>query len=80
MDAFFDNRAQRLAEALSAVSKPLVPLLEYADYLTQHVSEEKDTEVLCIAALLRVRAAAAKREIAASLEALEQAASRIIES
>jgi hypothetical protein len=80
MNAFAERRARRLAEALSAVSKPLAPLLEYADYLEKHVTEDQDTEVLCIAALLRVRAVAAKRDITACLEALELAASRMIEA
>lgn len=77
MDANAETRVRRLADALSAVSAPLVPLFEYAEDLQKHLNEDDELGLLCIAALLRARAGAAKIEIARSLEALEEAASRV---
>lgn len=77
MDAIAEIRVRRLAEALSAVSKPLLPLLEYAEDLEQHLTDRDEVGLLCIAALLRARTETAKREIAASLEALEDAATSV---
>lgn len=77
MDATAQTRVRRLAEALSAVSQPLVPLYEYAEDLQKHLSDDDEVQVLCIAALLRARAHAAKQEIAQSLQVLEDAASNV---
>jgi hypothetical protein len=75
MDTMAETRVRRLADALSAVSKPLVPLFEYQEDLQKHLSDRDEIELLCLAALLRARARAAQREIAESLAALEEAAS-----
>jgi len=77
MDANAETRVRRLADALSAVSMPLAPLYEYAEDLQQHLNDDDEVGLLCIAALLRARAGAAKAEIARSLEALEEAASSV---
>ncbi|HET9097867.1 MAG TPA: hypothetical protein VFN37_14490 [Candidatus Baltobacteraceae bacterium] len=77
MNAVAENRVRRLAEALSAVQTPLAPLFEYAGDLEQHFTDADEIEISCIAALLRARAGAAKREIARYLEELEEAASRV---
>lgn len=77
MNAIAENRARRLADALVAVRTPLTPLFEYAGDLEQHLNDGDEIEVSCIAALLRARAGAAKREIARYLEDLEEAASRV---
>ncbi len=77
MDAIAETRVRRLADALSDVTKPLVPLLEYQEDLQKHLTDEDEIELLCIAALLRARAEAAKAEIARSLEAVQEAATRV---
>jgi hypothetical protein len=77
MDAIAESRVRRLADALTAVSRPLVPLFEYAADLQRHLTDEDEIELLCIAALLRARARAAKLEITQSLEALEEAATNV---
>lgn len=74
MDAIAETRVRRLADALSAVSRPLVPLFEYEEDLRKHLTEKDEIELLCLAALLRARARAARLEIAESLAALEDAA------
>jgi hypothetical protein len=77
MNALAESRVRRLADALNAVQTPLVPLFEYADDLRKHLNDADEIQVSCIAALLRARAGAAKREIARYLEELEEAASRV---
>lgn len=77
MNAMAESRVRRLADALTAVRIPLAPLFEYADDLERHLQDADDIEVSCIAALLRARAGAAKREIARYLDALEEAASSV---
>lgn len=77
MNALAESRVRRLADALNAVQTPLVPLFEYADDLRKHLNDVDEIEVSCIAALLRARAGAAKREIARYLEDLEEAATRV---
>lgn len=74
MDAIAETRVRRLADALSAVSKPLVPLFEYEEDLQKHLCDKDEIELLCLAALLRARAQAAKLQIAESLAVLEEAA------
>ncbi len=77
MDAPAVNRVKRLVDALSAVGMPLAPLFEYAEDLERHLTDDDEIEVECIAALLRVRTAQARREIARCLDTLEQAASSV---
>lgn len=74
MDTLAESRVRRLADALASVSKPLLPLLEYADDLEKHMYEHDEVGVLCLAALLRVRAREARNEIAETLAAVEEAA------
>jgi hypothetical protein len=73
-----ETDVRRLSAALAEVSKPLLPLLEYAGDLEKRAQEGDSVGLTCIAALLRARAAAAKREIAASLQAVEDAAHHIV--
>ncbi|HKU68149.1 MAG TPA: hypothetical protein VJP85_10265 [Candidatus Baltobacteraceae bacterium] len=77
MDTMGENRAKRLADALSAVSKPLAGLFEYEKDLAQYVSGKDEIQLLCLAALLRARARAARLEIVESLTALEDAATKV---
>ena len=78
MDTLAETRVRRLAEALASVSKPLLPLLEYADDLEKHLDEHDEMGLLCLAALLRVRAREARNEIAQTLAAVEEAANRVV--
>jgi hypothetical protein len=77
MNATAEDRVRRLAEALSAVSEPLQPLLEYAGEFRKRLTSGDEVEVVCIAALLRARASRAKDEMARSLDALEAAAKEL---
>lgn len=77
MNATAELRVKRLVAALSDVSKPLDPLLEYADDLSARITDGDDMGVLCIAALLRAKAGAAKREMSMYLDAVEDAANSI---
>lgn len=74
MNAIAEDRARRLAEALSTISSPLQPLLEYAGELEKRMAAENEIEVICIAALLRACTAEVKHEMLQSLDALEEAA------
>lgn len=80
MDTITEGKVRQLADALTAVSKPLLPLFEYAHDFERHLTNRDELELSCIAALLRARAAEARREIAISLEAVEEAASRVATS
>lgn len=77
MDAIAEMRVRRLADAISALPKPLAPILEYADDLAKHANEGDDIGVLCIAALLRAKARAVKDEIDSCLHAVENAADSV---
>lgn len=77
MNALAESRVRRLADALTAVRTPLVPLFEYAEDLEHHLTDADEIQVSCIAALLRARAGVAKQELLISLEALEEAASSV---
>lgn len=79
MGANAEMRVRRLADAISALPKPLAPILEYADDLSKHADAGDDVGVLCIAALLRAKARSAKDEIDSCLAAVEHAAQGVAE-
>jgi hypothetical protein len=78
MNAMAESRVRRLADALTAVRIPLAPLFEYADDLETHLHDTDDVEVSCIAALMRARIGAARREVVRYLDALEEAATSVV--
>lgn len=72
-----ETRIQHLADALTAVTAPLVRLFEYADSLERLMSTHHTVEAECVAALIRVEARVAKTHLADSLEAVREAATRV---
>ncbi len=78
IDAIADTRIERLGQALSDMSLPLVRLFEYADSLEKLVASHQHIEATCVAAAIRAEARRAQGEIAASLAAVQEAATQVV--
>lgn len=78
LDTLADARMQRLAAALTAVSLPLARLFEYKDNLEQLVDAHEGIQATCVAAAIRAEARRAQSEIAASLAAVQEAATEVV--
>lgn len=72
-----ETRIQHLADALTAATAPLVRLFEYADSLEALITDHRVIEAECVAALIRVEARHAESNLATSLEAIQEAATRV---
>lgn len=78
LDTLADARMQRLAAALTAVSQPLARLFEYKYNLEQLVDAQEGIQATCVAAAIRAEARRAQSEIAASLAAVQEAATEVV--
>lgn len=77
-DAIAAVRMERLANALTGVSAPLVRLFEYADNLDKLVRADEHMQATCVAAAIRAEARRAQSAIAASLAAVQEAAAEVV--
>lgn len=78
LDTLGDTRMQRLSSALTAVSLPLHRLFEYAHTLEQYLDAHEGMQATCVAAAIRAEARRAQSEIAASLAAVQEAATEVV--
>lgn len=73
-----ETRVKRLAEALRAVTGPLLRIQEHADDLEKLVSARELIQASCIAALIRAETLKAEAQLGSSLHAVEEAAEDLV--
>lgn len=72
-----ETRIQHLADALTAVTAPLMRLSEYAGNLEKLISDHHVTEAECVAALIRIEAGSVKARLSTTLDAVQEAATKV---
>jgi hypothetical protein len=72
-----ETRIQHLADALAAVTAPLIRLSEYAGNLEKLISDHQVVEAECVAALIRVEAGSLKARLVTTLDAVQEAATKV---